>query len=774
MPAEKNTLLRVLVPIVLIIGAIAFSVAFLNSARNRPSQRQADRAESSASAGSNGAATSGEAENLPPRDETATEAEPAATEGAPGASGGEHAGVEAEPSGVAPESPDEYQTKARPALRARTWDRSAVPSPETLGSLDPASGYRLRVELSLLGAGLEEVTTTEFFATINDKLRRNPEGHYVIQERAAFPPTANNNLSATPLGARAVDIDGTLIDLYGETLRPVWRPTAPGAFECIIEDDAGAAVARIERRYSLQPGSFELVVEQRFENLSGHELKVVWYQYAAADLSEELKGYRLPTQRVRFGHLLDARRDPTRTFVEADDRLLLRDKVIEEACAEQGIQARPKDHRRPGSWVAVTPLWPDAPKFKGAGELVWVAQTSRYFVTAVHGRYQAGSGASKAFQHGNAVHALVMAAPDDRLDRVVLQTTSPKITVPAGQSADLSFAAYIGPLSRAHLSPKVDPVYGELGLRNAVIYNVGGMCAWCTFQWLARLLIDFLHLLHAITHDWALSIMLLVVCVRSLLHPITKRSQIAMTRFGKQMQALAPKQKKLQEKYRDNPKQLQAEMARLMREEGVSYKGMFGCLPIFLQSPIWIALYAMLYFAFDLRHEEAFFGLVQAVTGDRWMFLADLSSPDHFIEFGGWSFNIPLIGALMGPISGINILPLLLGIIFYFHQKYLSPPTTNLSPEQQQAQQISKIMSVVLFPVFMYNAPSGLCVYFLTNSCLGIVESKWIRAHINQLDLEPKKKEPGEADRKKVENTAEGRPRNPFLKEREKKRFKKR
>jgi hypothetical protein len=41
-------------------------------------------------------------------------------------------------------------------------------------------------------------------------------------------------------------------------------------------------------------------------------------------------------------------------------------------------------------------------------------------------------------------------------------------------------------------------------------------------------------------------------------------------------------------------------------------------------------------------------------------------------------------------------------------------------------------MSVVLFPVFMYAAPSGLALYFITNSTLAIFESKWIRAHMNK------------------------------------------
>jgi membrane protein insertase Oxa1/YidC/SpoIIIJ len=56
----------------------------------------------------------------------------------------------------------------------------------------------------------------------------------------------------------------------------------------------------------------------------------------------------------------------------------------------------------------------------------------------------------------------------------------------------------------------------------------------------------------------------------------------------------------------------------------------------------------------------------------------------------------------------------------------------------------------------VFNAPSGLTLYFVTNSTLGILESRWIRAHINTLDLEKKPTTP--FARKRVENTAT----NPF------------
>jgi YidC/Oxa1 family membrane protein insertase len=212
---------------------------------------------------------------------------------------------------------------------------------------------------------------------------------------------------------------------------------------------------------------------------------------------------------------------------------------------------------------------------------------------------------------------------------------------------------------------------------------------------------------------------------------LTKKAQINMQRFAKQMSGMKPEIDKLQKKYGSDPKRMQQEQMKLMREHGVNPFSMLGCLPMFLQMPIWIALWAMLYLAFDIRHEPAFYGVFQ-LFGD-WNFLGDLSSPDHFWMLPGGGFTLPFG---IAHIDALNLLPLLLGVVFFIQQKYLSPPPTpNMTPEQKQQQKIMKIMMVVLFPLFLYKAPSGLTLYIFTSTCIGIMESKYIRAHIDQMDL---------------------------------------
>ena len=131
----------------------------------------------------------------------------------------------------------------------------------------------------------------------------------------------------------------------------------------------------------------------------------------------------------------------------------------------------------------------------------------------------------------------------------------------------------------------------------------------------------------------------------------------------------------------DDPKHAQPVM-KLM-PHGVNPLQMLGCLPMFLQMPIWIALYAVLYFAFELRQEPAFWGVFQLFWD--WPFLADLSSPDHFF----YEFETPH-QFLFWHLTGINLLPILLGVLFFVQQKYMTPPTATMTPEQESQQKIMR------------------------------------------------------------------------------------
>ena len=106
-------------------------------------------------------------------------------------------------------------------------------------------------------------------------------------------------------------------------------------------------------------------------------------------------------------------------------------------------------------------------------------------------------------------------------------------------------------------------------------------------------------------------------------------------------------------------------------------------------------------------------------------------------------------------------------VIFFVQQKYMSPPPSpTMSEDQLRQQKIMRIMMVVLFPLMLYSAPSGLTLYIMTSSLIGIFESRYIRNHIKEMDLKP----PAPKKPKKKPRDAQGRAYAAAMKRQEEKR----
>ena len=726
----RNRALRLLVPLAIVLGGVGiFYLYVVNGVRN-----------ASPDTAKQPAATTPAPSMTPPADPIA--ADPTTTDP-----------IAADPIAADPSAPSDEQPAAQaPAasqpvaaapidqLRARRFPATTF---DPVGDLTPkADGgtFQLQLEFSPFGAGLERVRLANHFEHVDRK------DHEVIQRFVGL--NGSDRVGVTPFAAAFVNINGRDVDLsvdVSDTGVTLWRQVRPGTFEAVIvepgTDGAEREVARVTRTYQLLPGSYEFTIRQSVENLTDRPLKIVWNQYGPADLPLGVIRYGGDVRRVRFGYLLPPANDSDRIVLGSEYRLG-HDNVLGSPVASPSNMP---------TWPPKT-LWPDQDALEDNLQLAWAGMTSRYFAVAMHpvpgasADLAAPAGAEKRFTLVERIDRLAIPAPHDQnqVGRtspgvMVLRVSSPAIDVAPGGSADLSMMVYAGPLSKKYVD--AEPAANFFGLERLVIFTFGGPCAFCTFQPVAVFLRWFLGTLHDyVLFDWALAIIFLVLCVRTCLHPVTRWSQLSMLRFSKQMQAFAPKQKAIQEKYKNDPAKMREEITKLMREGHVDYgAAMKGCLPSLFQTPIWIALYAMIYFTFELRHEAAFYGFIQQMTGGRWTFLADLSEPDNFLNlnhiYGVKGLWVPLISGLMGPIEGINILPLLLGVVFYIQQKYMQPPpSATMTPEQEQQQKIMKVMMVVMFPVFMYNAPAALSLYFLVNSTLGILESKWIRAHADELE----------------------------------------
>jgi len=625
--------------------------------------------------------------------------------------------------------------------------------PASLGSLDPADAP-MRLEFSRAGAALKAITLSGIWETA--AAHRQAEAYYAATRKGQPPkkPLPDEKLryllqkeqllknlrlpggiTVPILAANQITINGTAVNILDYTPDPqtngriyVWAETAPGVFQTVIVNDADEPILRITRRFVLGDG-YDITLQQHLENLTGRPLAVQFSQFGPGDLRQDRSRY-MDRRRFRFGYL-DPQRDPQRQYVLSSDSSLL---------FERNKLAKEENTR----------VWPNAESVDNGYELSWFAATNRYFALAVHPVLDGQGKGNKALidEVAEILHeeSFLNPAKPEQPTLIFTYLNSPVSTIEAGGTLALDLGIYAGPLDREILEKK-EP-YVSLNMRHLILFQMSSMCAFCTFQWLAHLLLGFLSLLHDyILFDWALAIIALVIVVRTLLHPLTKKSQVSMQRFGKVMGEMKPEIEKLQKKYPNDPKKVQQEQMKLMRERGANPLQMLGCLPMFLQTPIWIALYAMLYFTFDLRQEPAFFGLFQKVTGGMWPFLADLSAADHC--FGELATPTTF---LMWNVTGINILPILMGLIFFVQQKYMSPPPSpTMTKEQLTQQKMMKVMMVVLFPLMLYSAPSGLTLYILTSSSIGILESRYVRRHIKEMDLNPAKKE-NKKKRKKVKS----------------------
>ncbi len=724
MPQEPNKALRIIAPILILIGIVFFGWAVGQNTAKQGKQRAASEQKPEVTPADGAAEQPGGTE---PEGGTLV-AEPPAERSEPeaadaGATTPIQSSVGADPAPAAAPTP-------APVFSARTVPVSDF---DSVGGLSADGPYEMQLRFASRDAGISELALANYFQTVK---REQPQ---VIQRLALAP--GGNEVSA--FGAIDLEVNRRWVRLWAEDGEQIWEQTAPGTFAATIVDGDGTPAFRITRRFVVSEGSFEVRLVQTVENVSDQTHSLRWIQFGPIDLPVGSIAYGGDKRRVRFGYIYAT--DQTQTVVSDDGSPGLRErrKVIDSMLD----QAEKGPSHILAQMSKTLDVWPTRDVERHGYQLAWAGLTGQYFALAVYSDLldQAGAGDRRL----SAIETVqVKRIGDDRgrpIDQtMLLRFAGPKTDVPPGGTLDASLRIYAGPNSERLIN--AIPAARAVNLERLVIYLMSSFCVMCTFQWLAYPLHGILSFFHDyIVFDWGLAIILLVLCVRGVLHPITRFSQIRVFKFTKDMQRITPKMQKLKEKYKNDMRQQQAEMQRLYREEGVNPFGMLGCLPMLLQTPIWIALYAMIYFAFELRHEGAFFGVFQ--TMNNWSFLADLSQPDNFFTFNAPRLmtNLPLLGT----VDSFNVLPILLGLVYFFHQKYLTPDTsgTTMSPEQESAQKMMKILFPVMFPFIMYNAPSGLALYFIVNSTIAIFESKHIRkkaeAQLEQEEALAKARGPG-------------------------------
>ncbi|MDR2783715.1 MAG: membrane protein insertase YidC, partial [Treponema sp.] len=230
---------------------------------------------------------------------------------------------------------------------------------------------------------------------------------------------------------------------------------------------------------------------------------------------------------------------------------------------------------------------------------------------------------------------------------------------------------------------------------------------------------------YKIIPNYGVAIILLTLLVKVIMFPLTRKSSESTLR----MQALSPKIKELQTKYKDNPQKLNQEMAEFYKKEG--YNPMAGCLPMLIQIPIFFAMYNLFNTHFDLRG---------AMFIPGW--IPDLSLPEAVFLFPN-NFSLPFLGW-----TAIRALPFI-----YVASQLLYGKITQ-TPGQAGGTQMKIMMygMPIIFFFILYDVPSGLLIYWIMSNVLTLIQQLAINKYLapqraalatqaeESLKLPPKKK----------------------------------
>jgi len=305
-------------------------------------------------------------------------------------------------------------------------------------------------------------------------------------------------------------------------------------------------------------------------------------------------------------------------------------------------------------------LKPGEPKTL-SGPFEWVAVKSKYFVTGVIAVDSASGGVS-------GVTAL---APPTAGKHPA--TAEVRLSLPVSAAGTFKYTLYAGPMEYdrlrriGHEFDDVNP-YGWPGFRTLIRF----------FTVPTRWLLVFMH--DRLGMAYGFGLIVFGILVRLLLWPLNQKAM----RSSIQMQAIQPYMKELQERYKDDPQKLQAEMMKLYKEHGVNPFG--GCWPMLLPMPILLALFFVFQNTIELR-------------GTAFLWLPDLSRPDPFY-----------------------IIPVLMGLTM-FGVSRVGQAGMEQTPQMKTMLYVMPVMMTVLF----LNFASGLNLYYAVQNITSIPQ-QWLLA----------------------------------------------
>jgi len=257
--------------------------------------------------------------------------------------------------------------------------------------------------------------------------------------------------------------------------------------------------------------------------------------------------------------------------------------------------------------------------------------------------------------------------------RYLIRAVSPSVSVAPGQSQTAESRLYLGP-----------NVQGQMG---AIAPGLDLTIDYGMFKIIAVPMHWVLSQFHAITKNWGVAIILLVLLIKGLTWKLTA----IQYRSSARMRKLQPRVQALKERYGDDKQKMQMAMMELYKKEKVNPMG--GCLPVLITLPVFYGLFFVLEYSLELRHSP-------------FLWIADLSAPDPFY-----------------------ILPIIYAIVMLGTQ-WLNPVAAGMDPTQAKMMKVMPLLFTVMFAFF----PSGLCLYYAVNGIVGLGQQWWITHHVDRED----------------------------------------
>ena len=309
-----------------------------------------------------------------------------------------------------------------------------------------------------------------------------------------------------------------------------------------------------------------------------------------------------------------------------------------------------------------------------ADPALWAGMNNKYFAVlmipegGLHATYELET------LSDNGATATAVTAPSEAASLII-----PGFSLDSNNSRADQFRIYVGPKEYKVLKTIKPPGTQEEDLQLTDIIDFG------FFWYIAWVMLWLLNFFYGIIKNYGIAIILLTLFVKVVSYPLTRKGYKSM----QAMQKLQPLLTEIREKYRDDPQKLNKATMQLYKEHGVNPFG--GCIPWIPQIPVFIALFALLGNAIELRGAPFF------------LWIDDLASPDVLFTL---PFTIPFLG------DAFRLLPIVNGLTSWLQQKLaggMTPVTDNM---QAKILQFMPLFFVFIF----YNFASGLVLYWTCNN----------------------------------------------------------